>query len=180
MGFMIRHLVIALLALSTLAAAAPGAPATAQAEAPSQSAAWSWPLLPAPGVVQQFQAPPEPWAAGHRGVDLAAAVGQTVFASGAGRISFSGMVAGRPVLVVQHSAGERTTLEPVRGLLPVGATVARGQAIGRVDPTPGHCIPATCVHWGFIRDGSYLDPLTLVGRGPPILLPPLGVTASRR
>jgi murein DD-endopeptidase MepM/ murein hydrolase activator NlpD len=122
-------------------------------------------------VVASFRAPPTPWGAGHRGVDLAAAVGQPVLSAGGGRVSFAGSVAGRGVVVVTHPGGLRTSYEPVGAQAPVGTAVRAGDVVGVVAPTPGHCAPRTCLHWGLRRGGRYLDPLTLVGRGPPVLLP---------
>ena len=122
-------------------------------------------------MVASFRAPPTPWSAGHRGVDLAAAVGQPVLSAGGGRVTFAGSVAGRGVVVVTHAGGERTSYEPVVDRSAVGSAVARGHPIGVVGPTPGHCVPRTCLHWGVRVGDRYVDPLDLVGRGPPVLLP---------
>jgi len=132
---------------------------------------WRWPLEPRPAVVRPFRAPPTPWSAGHRGVDLAARPGAVVHAAGAGRVTFAGRVAGRGVVVVSHAGGFRTTYEPVDHRPTVGAVVATGAPIGILSSVPGHCPPAACLHWGALRGSTYLDPLTLVGRGPPVLLP---------
>jgi len=132
---------------------------------------WTWPLEPAPAVVRPFHPPPTPWSAGHRGVDLAASPGQPVLAVGAGRVTFAGPVAGRGVVVVTHEDSSRTSYEPVTAAPPVGLSVRAGTPIGVVAPTPGHCSPGTCLHLGLRRGENYLDPLTLFGRGPPILKP---------
>ena len=170
-----------LLVTAALAAPSTGTPpvaAPAAVTAPFVAAPWSpraarwgWPLKPEPPVVASFRAPPTPWSAGHRGVDLAAAVGQPVLAAGGGRVTFAGSVAGRGVVVVTHPGGVRTSYEPVARRRAVGAAVVRGDRLGVVAPTRGHCAPRTCLHWG-VRVGSrYVDPLDLVGRGPPVLLP---------
>ncbi len=132
---------------------------------------WSWPLAPAPAVVERFLPPPHPWSAGHRGVDLAAAVGQPVLAPDAGVVTFSRLVAGRGVVVVTHAGGLRSTFEPVDQVLPVGTLVTRGQPVATVAASPGHCAPATCLHWGVLRGDVYLDPLSFVGLLKVILLP---------
>ncbi|WP_344253940.1 M23 family metallopeptidase [Terrabacter carboxydivorans] len=136
-----------------------------------QSGRWAWPLQPQPEVVRRFDAPDQPWLPGHRGVDLAAAVGQSVLAPTDGRVSWSGVVAGRAVVVVTHENGLRSTFEPVAGSPAVGTAVARGDRVGQITATAGHCAPRTCLHWGVLRGDTYLDPLSFVGRASVILLP---------
>lgn len=132
---------------------------------------WAWPLAPNPAVLQRFVPPEHPWSPGHRGVDLAAVVGQSVLAPEAGVVTFSGSIAGRGVLVVAHSGGLRSTFEPVEGSLPAASPVERGQPVATVSATPGHCVPATCLHWGVLRSETYLDPLAMVGLLRVVLLP---------
>ena len=139
------------------------------------SAPWSFPLRPRPVVVNRFAAPAGPYAAGHRGVDLAAAVGEVVRSPTDGTVAFAGVVAGRHVLVITHAGGLRSTLEPVTASVPVGTAVDTGSAVGTVDSVgtvPGHCAPTTCVHWGVLRGPTYLDPLRFV-RAPRVVLLPL-------
>lgn len=140
------------------------------ADAPA-AGRWAWPLDPRPEVVRRFDRPDEPWLPGHRGVDLAAVVGARVQAPADGRVSWAGVVAGRAVLVVAHAGGLRSTFEPVSATSPVGTVVRRGDGVGVVTATPGHCAPGTCVHWGVLRGETYLDPLSLVGRARVVLLP---------
>jgi murein DD-endopeptidase MepM/ murein hydrolase activator NlpD len=122
-------------------------------------------------VLARFDPPPVQWASGHRGVDLAASVGQEVLSPADGVVVWSGAVVDRGVVVVATAAGLRSTLEPVQGLMPVGTLVTRGEPIGTVTATPGHCAPATCLHWGILRGSVYLDPLAFVGAGHVVLLP---------
>ena len=129
-----------------------------------------WPLRPDPVVVRRFDPPPTPYAAGHRGVDLAGSAGQPVHAAMAGTISFAGSIAGRGVVVVDHGA-TRTTYEPVDAVVAVGDAVAEGARVGVLESFGSHCWPATCLHWGWIRGETYLDPLLIVGAGPVRLLP---------
>jgi murein DD-endopeptidase MepM/ murein hydrolase activator NlpD len=129
-----------------------------------------WPVQPAPRVVRAFDPPDSTWGAGHRGVDLAGTIGQTVHAALAGRITFAATLAGRGVVVVDHGS-TRTTYEPVVSLVRVGDAVARGQPIGTLQLAGSHCVPAACLHWGWRRGSTYLDPLLLVGGGPIVLLP---------
>ena len=163
-----------------LAALVTGAsPAVVSAVAPIASpprvvvgtAGWQLPLDPAPAVVHAFHAPPTPWSAGHRGVDLATRVSAAVLAAGTGQVTFVGSVAGRGVVVVTHPGGLRTSYEPVMGTLAIGAAVRAGQPIGLVQGIPGHCALRACLHWGLRWGEDYLDPLSLLGRGPPVLKP---------
>ncbi|WP_435173597.1 peptidoglycan DD-metalloendopeptidase family protein [Actinacidiphila sp. bgisy145] len=119
-----------------------------------------------PLVLRAFEPPATPWAAGHRGVDLAAGAGASVRAAAAGEVAFAGPVGGVPVVVVALTGGLRTTYEPVRAAVAVGAAVEAGDRVGEVavGRLP-HC-PEVCVHWGLLRGDVYLDPLTLL---PPVL-----------
>ena len=130
----------------------------------------TWPLAPRPPVVRGFDPPASPWGAGHRGVDLLGHRGQVVRAARAGRITFSGRLAGRGVVVVDHGV-LRTTYEPVTASVKVGDLVAEGQPIGNLQAGRSHCSPRVCLHWGLLRGHVYLNPLLLVGGGPVRLLP---------
>lgn len=161
---------LATLVLVLLGAVGPALPARAAAER------WVWPLSPRPDVVRAFDPPADPWGAGHRGVDLAAVQGQRVRSASAGIVTYAGLLAGRGVVTVTHGT-LRTTYEPVSASVPVGTRVAAGAPLGTVTgPRGGHCAPRTCLHWGLVQGSRYLDPLSLVGGGPPRLLP-LGGTA---
>jgi murein DD-endopeptidase MepM/ murein hydrolase activator NlpD len=129
-----------------------------------------WPLVPEPEVVRGFDPPDDPWGAGHRGVDLRGSPGQPVRAALAGRVTWAGTLAGRGVVVVDHG-DTRTTYEPLDPGVAVGATVAAGDRIGRLALGGSHCLPLACLHWGWLQDETYLDPLRLVGAGPVRLLP---------
>jgi murein DD-endopeptidase MepM/ murein hydrolase activator NlpD len=129
-----------------------------------------WPLSPTPEVVHDFDPPDDPWGSGHRGVDLAGSVGQPVHSALAGTVAFVGSIAGKPVVTISH--GEtRTTYEPVASTLEVGASVAAGSRIGSLELPFSHCFPRACLHWGWLRGETYLDPLALVGDGRVRLLP---------
>jgi murein DD-endopeptidase MepM/ murein hydrolase activator NlpD len=129
-----------------------------------------WPLDPKPVVVSGFDPPASPWGPGHRGVDLLGRAGQPVRAALAGRVTFAGTLAGRGVVVVDHGA-TRTTYEPVAPTVTVGATVPTGGTLGALQAGASHCRPRACLHWGLLRGEEYLDPLSLLGRGPVRLLP---------
>jgi len=133
-----------------------------------------WPLRPRPAVVRAFDAPRPNWQRGHRGVDLAGAAGQTVYAAGPGTVVFAGELAGRPVVSVAHPGGLRTSYEPVRAAVRAGAVVAAGTPLGTL--LAGHPGCASCLHWGAMwgasSDADYVDPLGLLAETP-IRLKPL-------
>jgi len=134
---------------------------------------WQWPLAPPHRMVRAFEAPPTPYAAGHRGVDL---VGGTreVRAVDDGVVRFSGVVAGRGTVSVLHAGGLVSTYEPVVGSVTAGQRVAAGTVIGTLETSGvSHCGTAVCLHLG-ARYGSatYVDPMLLLApRGPSVLLP---------
>ncbi|MBY8870946.1 M23 family metallopeptidase [Micromonospora sp. PLK6-60] len=144
----------------------------------SERLVFRWPLDGPPRPVRRFAPPPQPWLAGHRGVDLAAVPGGTVRAAGPGVVLFAGQVAGRPVVTVGHRAGLRTTYEPVSATLRAGEPVAAGSVLGIVLPGHPGCPAPACLHWGLRRGEEYLDPLALVGAGPVRLLPIASMTAG--
>ncbi|MEW1954181.1 M23 family metallopeptidase [Terrabacter sp. NPDC080008] len=158
---------------SDLAAVAPTAPAAGPSTPGDRTATgrWAWPLQPRPEVARRFDRPDQPWLPGHRGLDLAATKGQRVLAPTDGQVTWAGVIAGRSVVVVSHDDGLRSTFEPVAASVPVGTVLRRGEAVGAVTSTPGHCAPRTCVHWGVLRGETYLDPLSFVGRARVVLLP---------
>jgi murein DD-endopeptidase MepM/ murein hydrolase activator NlpD len=161
--------VLALVTFVTLPAAATVATGAAATQ-------WAWPLAGSPTVVRGFEPPPEPWLAGHRGVDLLASPGDPVFAAGGGRVTFAGRVGGMPAVSVTHPDGRRTTYEPVLAAVVRGTEVARGAILGRVSAGGSHCLPRACLHWGLRLGSSYLDPLSLVGAGVEVRLLPLWST----
>ena len=156
---------------STTASATDSTTSSATASTTAPVAPWSWPLDPRPRVVRVFGPPEQPWLPGHRGVDLRADLHQQVVAPAAGIVTFSGVVAGRGVVVLSHAGGLRSTFEPVEGSAPVGTRLAQGGSIGVLAPEAGHCLPLTCLHWGVLRGRTYLDPLSFVRPAPVILLP---------
>jgi murein DD-endopeptidase MepM/ murein hydrolase activator NlpD len=162
-----RLLLIGFLCLALLA------PAPALAEpAPAEAvAAFGWPLAGPPPVTRAFEAPAGPFGPGHRGVDLAGVPVAAVLAAGNGVVAFAGMVAGRPVVSIDHPGGLRTTYEPVDPSVGAGQPVARGSPIGTLLAGHAGCPAAACLHWGVRRGKGYLDPLALL-RGVPVRLLP--------
>lgn len=180
MGSVTRLLAVTLLlVLGIPPGSARSDPADAVGRAVS-AGGFRWPLDGPPAVVRRFDPPPVPWAAGHRGVDLAAPPGAFVRSAGAGVVSFAGRIAGRGVVSVAHAGGLRTTYEPVDAPVRVGTSVAAGDRIGVLAAGhPGCPFAAACLHWGLRHGERYLDPLSLLGLGRLRLLPVQENLASR-
>lgn len=167
-----KHLLLLAQALLMLSLVPPGAPAQPvdSLAQPAAAAVWRWPLAGEPKVLNAFDKPAEKWSAGHRGVDLAAAEGAQVIAPNRGRVTFTGVVVDRPVVVIDHGYGFKTSLEPVTSELPAGSWVESGAKLGIVS-AGAHCT-GRCIHWGVRLDGEYIDPALLIeDLRPSILLP---------
>lgn len=135
-----------------------------------------WPLRPRPAVVRVFDAPSPNWNRGHRGVDLAGAADQPVYAAGAATGVFAGTLAGRPVVSLAHPGGLHTSYEPVRAAVRVGQLVDATTVIGELQAGHPGCGVSACLHWGAMwgpaARADYLDPLGLL-ESTPIRLKPL-------
>ena len=163
------------LVAAALLVAVSGSPAAAAPADPRGG----WPLTPPPVVLAPFDPPSSEFGAGHRGVDLAGRAGAWIRSALPGQVAFAGVIAGRGVVVVDHGA-TRTTYQPVAAVVRVGQPVSAGQVLGLLELAGSHCAPAACLHWGWIRGSTYLDPLRLVGRSAEIrLLPWSGAPVSR-
>lgn len=158
------------LAFATEASAAVRTLAT-DPEASWTAGRWGWPLAGHPPVLRRFDPPASPYGPGHRGVDLGGAPGDLVLAAGPGVVAYAGVLAGRGVVSVQHPSGLRTTYEPLAVAVKQGAAVARGTVLGRLLAGHAGCPWPACLHWGLRRGETYLDPLSLIRRGPVRLLP---------
>lgn len=158
------------MALTLGAALVSAVPATADGDR------LDWPLRPPPAVTRAFDAPVQDWHPGHRGVDLAGAAGQPVYAAGAATVVFAGSLAGRPVVSLAHPGGLRTSYEPVRAAVRTGQSVAAGTVIGTLVAGHAGCRAAACLHWGAMwgpaSGAHYVDPLGLL-KSTPIRLKPL-------
>ncbi|MBF8190463.1 M23 family metallopeptidase, partial [Nonomuraea sp. K274] len=157
-----RALAVVIFATAILSLSAPSARASPEA--------WRWPLEGQPRILRRFSPPPEPWLAGHRGVDLAAPEAAVVLAPGPGTIRFAGPVAGNGVVTIDHQGGLRTTYLPVAASVRRGQPVTAGAKLGVIEAQKGHC-PESCLHWGLLRETRYQDPLLLLGRATIRLLP---------
>ena len=130
---------------------------------------WSWPVHPF-RLERPFVAPPHRYGPGHRGIDLRPLGDPVVRSPAAGVVAFSGQVAGRGVVTIDHGSGLVTTLEPVDSELVAGTPVPAGAPIGTI-ATGGHTAPGL-VHFGVRIDGEYVNPLVLLGGIPRAVLLP--------
>ena len=111
---------------------------------------FDWPVDD-PQVEQQFERPINPWAPGHRGVDLVAEQGTVILSPQAGTVT--------------------STFEPAVTELSVGDTISRRQPVGIVEGSSDHC-EDRCLHWGLKRGtADYLDPQQYAGSRKIVLKP---------
>lgn len=145
----------ALLLISLLTASSSSASTTAASQEPPGYR----PPVPAP-VIDPFRLPPNPFAAGNRGVDYGTSPGDSVHASGPGVVTFAGPVAGTLHVVVMHSNGLRTSYSFL-GTIAVGRgqEVAQGDVLGTAGSKP--------LHFGARRGDDYVDPLGLLAVSRP-------------
>ena len=111
-------------------------------------------------VIAGWDAPDDnPFAAGHRGVDVAAPLGSPVRASAAGTVVFAGLVAGNLTVSIDHPDGVRSTYSYLASTaVKRNEHVEQGQLVGSV----GHGHPGSNVshvHLSMRRSGVYFDPL---------------------
>ncbi len=123
-------------------------------------------------VVHPYRAPATPYGSGHRGIDLPLARGSPVRSPDDGVVHFAGTVGSRPVLSIRHPGGLLSSFEPVHAVVTGGTRVGRGQVVGTLADSAGHC-PEDCLHLGARLDGRYLSPLVLLGGVPRAVLLPL-------
>lgn len=172
-----RHVGAAALLALALTAGAPvpvGLPATgASAAVPisegSGQADWSWPLTRF-RLERAFEAPAHRYGAGHRGIDIRGATRAAVRAPAAGTVAFSGPVAGRSIVTIDHGGGLVTTLEPVESDMPVGTAIAQGEEIASLS-VGGHTSPGA-LHFGVRLHGEYINPMLLLDGVPRAVLLP--------
>lgn len=130
---------------------------------------WVWPAHNS-RVTRPFVQPAHAYGAGHRGIDLDLRGESKVVAPADGVIAFTGVVAGRAVVTIEHDDELVTTLEPVTSALTPGTPVRGGEEIGMLS-VGGHSSPGT-LHFGVRLRGEYINPLLLVGDIPRAILLP--------
>ena len=124
---------------------------------------YTWPVHGP--VIRGFEPPPDPYSAGHRGIDIAAPFGSPLHAAQGGTVAFAGSVAGSLFISIDHPDGVRTTYSWLSAVsVTKGQTVTRGQVIG----STGHGHPDVAqphLHFGAKVGATYIDPMTLLEPG---------------
>lgn len=145
-----RSPLAALLVLGLLAGSVPPTAA-------APSVRHRWPVQPAQ-VTRAFEVPLDVYAAGHRGIDLAASAGTPVSATAAGEVAWAGVVARAGWVSLVHADGTRTSLGPLQDIaVRAGQRVSAGTVLGRAAPAAGH----DGVHLSARIGGDYVDPMLL-------------------
>ena len=123
-------------------------------------------------VVRGFDARAGPYGPGHRGIDIAAPVGELVRAPAAGRVVFAGPVAGVNWVTLMAAPGVLVTLGPLLDSALIAARVRSRTPVGRVGP--GHPVGSgATLHLSVRVDGVYVDPLGYLVDRPRARLAPL-------
>ena len=131
-------------------------------------------------VVRGFDTRAGPFGPGHRGIDIAASVGELVRSPTAGRVVFAGRVAGTNWVSLLVAPGVLVTLGPLLDPATTADRVRLRTPVGRVGP--GHPPPpvgragsgreGATLHLSVRVDGVYVDPFAyLVDRPRPRLAP---------
>jgi murein DD-endopeptidase MepM/ murein hydrolase activator NlpD len=116
-------------------------------------------------IVRHYEPPPTPYAAGHRGIDMATPVGTPVLAANDGVVAFAGPVGGRLFVSIDHADGIRTTYSFL-SLVSVrkGQSVKRGDRVGNSGIGDGSS-PEPHLHFGARIGDEYIDPEPLLVDG---------------
>jgi murein DD-endopeptidase MepM/ murein hydrolase activator NlpD len=122
---------------------------------------WSWPVVGP--VIRGFDPPDTPFGSGHRGIDIAVAVGSPVRAPAAGTVTFAGPVGGRLFLTIDHGAGLESRYSFLDGLVARrGDAVSTGQVVARSGTGhAGDLVPN--LHFAVLLHDAYVDPLDYLG-----------------
>jgi murein DD-endopeptidase MepM/ murein hydrolase activator NlpD len=146
-----RKILVGLIVLGVMAGAVPAGAA----------GSWTWPVVGP--VVRGFDPPGSPYGSGHRGIDIAAAVGTVVRAPAPGVVTFAGPVAGRLYVTIDQGGGVLSTCSFLSAVLVrKGDTVAEGQPVALSGTGhAGDVVPD--LHLGVRLDGQYVDPLDYLG-----------------
>jgi murein DD-endopeptidase MepM/ murein hydrolase activator NlpD len=125
---------------------------------------WDWPVVGP--ILRPFDPPEDPYGSGHRGIDIAAAVGTPVLAPADGTVAFAGPVGGQLFVTLDHGGGLTSTYSWLSAVeVRRGQAVPRGARLGLTGSGhPGGPVPH--LHLGAKLDDAYVDPLSLLGPAP--------------
>ncbi len=114
-------------------------------------------------LIHAWDAPEDdPFAPGHRGIDVATPMGSAVRASADGVVSFAGSVAGNRTVTVDHGDGLLTSYSFLQDVgVAKGDAVSLGTVVGTVGRGHTNGDARSHVHLSARRDGVYFDPLEL-------------------
>ncbi len=113
-------------------------------------------------IARGYDAPDDPYAPGHRGVDVVAPQGYPVYASAAGRVSFAGSVAGNRSVTVEHPDGFRTSYSFLATIaVKANDVLEQGHVVGTVGAGHANSGLPPHVHLSARRGELYFDPLEL-------------------
>ena len=144
--------IVALSAAPVVPSVGPIAAATAEV-----ASTWTWPVVGP--VVVPFDPPDSPYGAGHRGIDIAPALGTPVVAPADGVVTFAGPVGGRLFVTIDHGGGVLSTASFLSSVtVRRDDAVTGGQQVGTTGG--GHAgSPTPVLHFSVRRDDAYEDPL---------------------
>lgn len=126
-------------------------------------------------VVNGFDPPASQYESGHRGVDIAHALGSEIYSPVSGEVKVAKKVFTRNVITIQ-TPRYLVSFEPVCTELAVGSQVTVGESIGWLcegsQNYRAHC--DNCYHLSVREGGQYLDPLVVLSQQPRSRLLPSG------
>lgn len=124
---------------------------------------YAWPVHGP--VLRGFDPPPDPYGAGHRGIDIGAAFGTPLVAAQAGTVAFAGWVGGSLFISIDHDDGVRTTYSWLSAIaVAAGDRVMQGTVIGQTGRGDPASIAAN-LHFGARIGDAYIDPMLLLEPG---------------
>jgi murein DD-endopeptidase MepM/ murein hydrolase activator NlpD len=135
-------------------------PAAGQSPPAPEYGSYEWPVRGP--VLREFEQPPDPYAPGHRGIDIGVALGTPVVAPKNGVVAFAGWVGGSLFVSVDHPDGVRTTYSWLTSV-----AVQKGDVVdqGFVIATSGHGhaeVLTPHLHFGARIGVVYIDPMLLL------------------
>ena len=145
----------------------------------SREALWLPVLLGDLEAHRKFRQPETDWGSGHRGVDYLVGDTEKLVTPTASIVQFAGLVFGRPVVVLRHSEGLSSEVEPacLAKDKVVGQSLKAGEPFANVcfGAKDGHC-ESVCLHWG-VRTATrgYLSPERFTGELSPSRLDAQGM-----